>query len=181
VRPPLHALRTADGFSVTSALCAVAVGLTVTSTSLTGVSLARDLVRADAEAAVVVEAVLTARTAARARHETLDVALVAPDVLRMTTASRQGPSPADVTLGDGFSFLPTGVPRASRAEGRSIAAMSTLAFDVRGRLERDSGETFARAIVLGRPGSPLTSRALVIADDGTSVDTYRWNGAEWRR
>jgi hypothetical protein len=170
------------GFSASGLVCAVAVALTVTGTSLTGVTLARDMSRADADASNVARALIRAAAQARDDHHAAEVR-VAQDHLRIARADLTSAAhPVFVVhLRDGFSFHPTDVPRAAHLGSRSFASVSTIGFDAEGRLVRQSADDADLAIYLGKPGAPLATRAIVIASDGKSFDIYRWNGSRWKR
>jgi hypothetical protein len=82
-------------------------------------------------------------------------------------------------------LLFAGQPDTPDAFGRNSATdfggAPLVMFTADGMLTDANGNAANGSVFLGKPGSPITARAVTVFGPTATIRTYRWNGAQWRR
>lgn len=70
----------------------------------------------------------------------------------------------------------------SFGNGSAIAFGSATAirFNAEGQLVDETGTIVNGTVFIGRPGAPMTARALTVFGPTSAIHAYRWNGTQWR-
>jgi Tfp pilus assembly protein FimT len=163
------------------------VSLTVLALGLGGFSTALNTIRGDASMNIVHWQLKMARETAINQRRSVEVQFTPPNfmsVIRqnipagttvLSTAVLEHQTqfyvfPAMVDTPDGFG----------NASAIDFGAATAARFNSEGQLVDQTGAILNGTVFIGRPGAPMTARAITIFGPTSAIRGYRWNGTAWR-
>jgi prepilin-type N-terminal cleavage/methylation domain-containing protein len=176
------------GFSLIEVVVVALIASVVLAMSVGFYPQAVSIVRGDADLRIVYWELKLARETAINQRRTIEVRFTPPNII--TTVRRNIPGGTTVlstaVLEHNTQFLLfAGQPDTPDAFGRNAAidfgGAAPVMFTADGMLTDTTGNAVNGSVFLGQPGKPITSRALTVFGPTSTVRTYRWNGAAWRR
>lgn len=185
-RSPSHARRDA-GFSTLELLAVLVIGICVASITLGGFTTALDTVRGDASMNKVMWQLKLARETAINQRRAVEIRFTPPNflsVVRRNIPNGETVLSTAVLEHQTNFFLFDGMPDTPESFGRADAidfgGADAVIFNSEGQVVDDAGAIINGTIFIGRPGAPMTARALSVFGPTSSIRMYRWNGSAWR-
>lgn len=176
------------GFSVIELLGVLVVSLSVLGIGLGGFSMALNTIRGDASMNIVHWQLKMARETAINQRRSVEVQFTPPNF--MSVVRRNIPSGTTVlstavlehqTQFYLFSSMPDTPDSFGRASAIDFGAGTTaVMFNAEGQLVDQTGAIINGTVFIGKPGVPMTARALTVFGPTSAISNYRWNGAAWR-
>jgi type II secretory pathway pseudopilin PulG len=191
---PFHSRPPGDaGFTTLELLAVLVIGIAVAAISLGGFTNALDTVRGDASMNKVQWQLKLARETAINQRRAVELRFTPPNFLSVVRRNipwdAGDPSTESIistaVLEHGTNFFAfTGVPDTPDGFGRTqpvdFGDADAVMFNADGQLVDETGAIINGTIFIGRPGAPLTARALTVFGPTSTIRTYRWNGSAWR-
>ena len=175
------------GFSTLELLVVLVIGVCVASITLGGFTTALDTVRGDASMNKVMWQLKLARETAINQRRSVEVRFTPPNflsVVRLDIPAGETVISTAVLEHQTNFFLFEGVPDTPDTFGRENAIdfgdAEAVVFNSDGQVVDEAGDIINGTIFIGRPGAPMTARALSVFGPTSTIRMYRWNGSAWR-
>lgn len=178
------------GFTTLELLMVLVIGIVVASISLGGFTIALDTVRGDASMNKVLWQLKLARETAINQRRAIEIQFEPPNFLRVVRHNLNEDMDETTVLSTAVLehqtnfFLFPDMPDTPESFGRATAfdfgAAEAIMFNAEGQLVDQDGDIVNGTIFIGRPGAPMTARALTVFGPTSTIRTYRWNGSAWR-
>lgn len=163
------------------------VSLSVLGIGLGGFSTALNTIRGDATMNIVHWQLKMARETAINQRRSVEVQFAPPNF--MSVVRRNIPTGTTVlstavlehqTQFYVFTSIPDTPDSFGRASAIDFGAATAVMFNSEGQLVDQAGAIINGTVFTGKPGTPMTARALTVFGPTSAISTYRWNGAQWR-
>lgn len=184
-RRPSH--RSDAGFTVIELLGVLVVTVSVLGIGLGGFSMALNTVRGDASMNIVLWQLKLARETAINQRRSVEVRFTPPNFMRVVRRNiPNGETEISTAVLEHQTqfYMFNSMPDTPDAFGRTTAidfgSATAIMFNAEGQLVDQAGTTLNGSVFIGRPGAPMTARALTVFGPTSAIRTYRWNGAAWR-
>lgn len=175
------------GFSTLELLAVLVIGICVASITLGGFTTALDTVRGDASMNKVMWQLKLARETAINQRRSVEVRFTPPNflsVVRLDIPEGETVISTAVLEHQTNFFLFDGMPDTPDTFGRENAidfgGAEAVVFNSDGQVVDEEGDIINGTIFIGRPGAPMTARALSVFGPTSTIRMYRWNGSAWR-
>jgi type II secretory pathway pseudopilin PulG len=175
------------GFSTLELLAVLVIGICVASITLGGFTTALDTVRGDASMNKVMWQLKLARETAINQRRSVEVRFTPPNflsVVRLDIPEGETIISTAVLEHQTTFFLFEGMPDTPDTFGRANAidfgGAEAVVFNSDGQVVDEAGDIINGTIFIGRPGAPMTARALTVFGPTSTIRMYRWNGSAWR-
>lgn len=182
-----RAARRDEGFTLLETVAVLAITCVLLGSAVAVSSKMLEQSRSDSSTHALVNTLGLARTRAIGERRNFHIAFVMPNRIQISRV--QVPSNAlqlvtDVVLDNGFEFRRfSGQPDTPDAFGAvsatSFGASPRRLFTSEASFVDNTGNVLNGSIFIGRPGEPMTARAITIFGVTALVRTWKWTGTQW--
>lgn len=179
--------RSDAGFTVIELLGVLVVTVSVLGIGLGGFSMALNTVRGDASMNIVLWQLKLARETAINQRRSVEVRFTMPNYMQVVRRNiPSGETEVSTAVLEHqtqfyvFSSMPDTPDTFGRAAAIDFGAATAVMFNAEGQLVDQTGNIINGSVFIGRPGAPMTARALTVFGPTSAIRTYRWNGSAWR-
>jgi hypothetical protein len=168
-------------------MAVLVVSLSVLGISLGGFSTALNTIRGDASMNIVHWQLKMARETAINQRRSVEVQFTPPNfmsVVRLNIPTGTTVLSTAVlehqTQFYSFSSMPDTPESFGKTGPISFGSATSIRFNAEGQLVDQTGAILNGTVFVGKPGVPMTARALTVFGPTSAIRSYRWNGAAWR-
>jgi prepilin-type N-terminal cleavage/methylation domain-containing protein len=183
-----HGARAERGFTLLELLLVMSIAVTITVIAAATIGNTVKSSQADGGLSQVEAALQTARELSISERRNMELDFVGTDTVQIIRHEVPGPDTTmirSIQLEGGFTYtLTSGVPDTPDAFGNgeavSISSEATPPmFTTDGSLIDSNGDVTNATLFIGKPGDPLSARAVSIFGPTGALRLWSWNGQEW--